>query len=209
MLFFLIYFFDGHFNQVVDDMAELYVTHSVPPIMSAPQKTETIIIDVITYFFEHQHMLNDRKFAQATQSEKPSAKIVVNPSHAGAGGVKCYPPAGACKDARIPTQSGLGGSKCFPTVGVSKDGHIPARSRHPSNDAMSGDTVLAESSGVGGGSTPGSVAATKLASPSQLSPTGLCFIPFIYQFSQFFCLYHTYIFLCFRPLKLFSIVVSQ
>jgi hypothetical protein len=45
-------FFDGHFNQVVDDMAELYVTHSASPIMSAPQKTETIIIDVITYFFE-------------------------------------------------------------------------------------------------------------------------------------------------------------
>jgi hypothetical protein len=111
-------------------------------------------------------MLNDRKVAQATQSEKPSAKIVVNPSHAGARGSKCSPPAGACKDAHIPVESGLGGSKCFPTVGVSEDGHIPARSGHPSNDAMSGDTVRVKSSGVGGGSTPGSVAETELASPS-------------------------------------------
>jgi hypothetical protein len=182
MLFFLIYFFDGHFNQVVDDTAELYVTHSASLIMSAPQKTKTIIIDVITYFFERQHMLNDHKVAQATQSEKPSAKIVLNPSYAGARGSKCSPPADTCKDAHIPAEPGLGGSKCFPTVGVSEDGHIPARSGLPSNDAMSGDTVRDESSGVGGGSTPGSVAETELASPSQLPPTSLCFVPFIYQF---------------------------
>jgi hypothetical protein len=119
-------------------MAELYVTHSASPIMSAPQKTETIIIDVIMYFFERQHMLNDRKVAKATQSEKLSAKIVVNPSHAGAGGSKCSPPAGASKDAHIPAQSGAGGSKCFPTIGAFEYGHIPVRSGHPTNDAMSG-----------------------------------------------------------------------
>jgi hypothetical protein len=135
-------------------------------------------------------------------------------SHAGAGGSKWSPPAGACKDAHIPTQSGAGGSKCFPTVGAFEDGHIPVRSGHPTNNAMSGDTGPVKSSGVGGGSTPGSVAANELTSPSQLSPTGLCSVPFIYQFSPFFVTHFfllIYIiptlFLYFRPLKLFQLLL--